>query len=121
MTVKTFVIAATILMLMLTTTISNLSAQNATTNASNVARNLGLSANQTASELGKNVSAVLNKAGERVGSTLNELGQNMSGVGSELGSEILNETEQTAKKVGIGAADVLSNISGEIKEGIADK
>ena len=65
--------------------------------------------------------ALLNKAGERVGSTLNELGQNMSGVGSELGSEILNETEQTAKKVGLGAADVLSNISGELKEGITDK
>jgi hypothetical protein len=45
----------------------------------------------------------------------------MSDVGSELGSEILNETEQTAKKVGMGAADVLSNISGEIKEGITDK
>jgi hypothetical protein len=65
--------------------------------------------------------ALLNKAGERVGSTLNELGQNMSGVGSELGSEILSETEQTAKKVGLGAADVLSNISGELKEGITDK
>jgi hypothetical protein len=71
--------------------------------------------------LGKNVSAVLNNAGEKVGSTLSELGQNMSGVGSEIGSEILNETEQTAKKVGIGTADVLSNISGEIKEGIGDK
>ena len=59
----------------------------------------------------------MNNAGEKVGSTLNELGQNMSGVGSE----ILNETEQTAKKVGLGAADVLSNISGEIKEGIGDK
>jgi len=45
----------------------------------------------------------------------------LSGVGSELGSEILNETEQTAKKVGLGAADVLSNISGELKEGITDK
>ncbi len=45
----------------------------------------------------------------------------MSDVGSELGSEILNETEQTAKKVGMGVADVLSNISGEIKEGITDK
>jgi gas vesicle protein len=79
------------------------------------------SANQTSSELGKNVSALLNKAGENVGSTLKEIGQNMSGVGSELGSEILNETEQTAQKVGMGTADVLSNISGEIKEGISDK
>jgi gas vesicle protein len=60
---------------------------------------------------------VLNKAGEEVGSTLNQLGQNMS----DVGSEILNETEEAAKKVGIGAADVLSNISGEIKEGISGK
>lgn len=111
MTVQIFGIAAMILMLTLT----------ATTNASNAVGNMTASANQTASELGKNVSAVLNKAGERVGSTLNELGQNMSGVGEELGSEILNETEHTAKKVGLGAADVLSNISGEIKEGITDK
>jgi hypothetical protein len=62
--------------------------------------------------------SVLNKAGEKVGSTLNELGQNLSNVGSEIGSDILNETENTAKKVGIGAKDVLSNISGEIKQGI---
>lgn len=59
-----------------------------------------------------------NKAGEKVGSTLNELGQNLSNVGSEIGSDILNETENTAKKVGIGAKDVLRNISGEIKQGI---
>jgi hypothetical protein len=57
---------------------------------------------------------VLNKAKEQVGSTLNQIGQNMS----DIGSEILNETKETAKKFGIGAADVLSNISGEIKEGI---
>ena len=62
--------------------------------------------------------SVLNKAGEEVGSTLNELGQNLSNVGSEIGSDILNETEHTAKKVGIGAKDVLSNITGELKEGI---
>jgi CHRD domain len=50
------------------------------------------SANQTASELGKNA--------------------------TEVGGEILNKTGDAAKKVGIGAADVLSNISGEIKEGL---
>ena len=96
-------------------------AQNMTPGGMNMMGNATSSMNQTASELGKNVSAVLNDAGGKVGSTLNELGQNMSGVGSEIGSDILNETEQTAKKVGIGAADVLSNISGEIKEGIGGK
>ena len=59
-----------------------------------------------------------NNTSEEVRSTLKELGQNLSNVGSEVGSEILNETEVTGKKVGLGASDVLSNISGEIKQGI---
>lgn len=58
MTVKIFVIAATILMLTLITT----------TNASNAAGNMAASANQTASELGQNASQVrgeiLNKTWE---------------------------------------------------------
>lgn len=40
---------------------------------------------------------------------------------SNVGTEILNKTEEAARKVGIGAADVISNISGEIKEGINGK
>lgn len=100
---------------MMLTTTNNLSAQNATTNASYAAGSLMDSVNH--SKLGQNASLVLNKAGEEVRSTLNQLGQNMSNVGSG----ILNETEETAKKVGIGAADVLSNISREIKEGINGK
>jgi len=64
---------------------------------------------------------VLNEAGEEVGSTLKQLGRNMSNVGSEISAEILHETKETAKKVGIGAKDVLSNISGEIKQGITGK
>lgn len=116
---RLIMISAAVLMLTFTST-NTLSAQNVTTNASYRAGSLMASANQTTSELGQNASSVLNKAGEEVGSTLIQLGQNLSDVGSEIGSEILNETEKTAKKVGIGAADVLSNISGEIKEGISD-
>ena len=106
------------LMATLITSTNSLSAQNATTNASYVAGSLMASANRTNSELGQNASTVLNKAGEKVRSTLNQLGQNLSNVGSEIGSDVLNETEHTAKKVGIGAKDVLRNITGEIKEGI---
>jgi Sec-independent protein translocase protein TatA len=102
-------------------------AQNVTTNASNAVGNM-TAANQTGSELGQNTSSVLNNAGDKVGSALGELKQNMSEVGTELGqnmsevgTEILNKTEEAAKKVGTGAADVLSNISGEIKEGINGK
>lgn len=103
-------------------------AQNVTTNVSNDVGNMSAAANQTASELGQNASSVLNNAGDKVGSALGELKQNMSEVGtglgqnmSEVGTEILNKTEEAAKKVGMGAADVLSNISGEIKEGINGK
>jgi Sec-independent protein translocase protein TatA len=103
-------------------------AQNVTTNALNAVGNMTAAANQTGSELGQNTSSVLNNAGEKVGSALGELKQNMSEVGTELGqnmsevgTEILNKTEEAAKKVGTGAADVLSNISDEIKEGINGK
>ena len=85
-------------------------------------------ANQTASELGQNASSVMNKEGDKVGSELGKLKQNMSNVGTELGQNmsnvgtgLLNQTEEAAKKVGNGAADVLSIISGEIKEGINGK
>ncbi|HJR85328.1 MAG TPA: CHRD domain-containing protein [Nitrososphaeraceae archaeon] len=54
---------------------------------------MSASANQMASELGKNV--------------------------SEVGGEILNKTGEAAKNVVTGAADIVSNISGEIKEGIS--
>ena len=103
-------------------------AQNVTTNASNAVGNMTAVANQTASELGQNTSSVLNNAGVKVGSALGELKQNMSEAGTELGQnmseagiDILNKTEEAAKKAGTGAADVLSNISGEIKEGVTGK
>jgi hypothetical protein len=102
-------------------------AQNVT-NVSNVVGNVTTAANQTASELGQNASSILNNAGDKVGSVLDEIKQNVSNVGTELGqnmsnvgTDILNKTEEAAKKVGAGAADVLSNISGEIKEGINGK
>ena len=50
------------------------------------------SANQTTSELAKNA--------------------------SEVGSLILNKTGETAQKIGAGAAGVLGNLTGEIKQGI---
>ena len=55
---------ALILMLVLTTSANNLSAQNVTTNTSNAAGNMTASANQTASELGQNASSALNRTGE---------------------------------------------------------
>ena len=118
---KTIVIIAATILMIITTLPNYLGAQDATENDTYATGSIMASANQTTSEIGQNASLVLNKAGEEVGTTLNQLGQNLSDVGSEIGSEILNETENTAKKVGIGAADVLNNISGEIKEGITGK
>ena len=81
------------------------------------------SANATASEVGKNVtnaagdaaktaSGALNKTGEAVNATVNEVGKNASTEGTSL----LNQTEEVGKKIIGGAADVLGNISGEMKK-----
>jgi hypothetical protein len=49
--------------------------------------------------------------------TLGKLGQNTS----ETTSGLLNKTEEVAKKVIGGAADVVTNITGEIKKGVGAK
>jgi ABC-type tungstate transport system substrate-binding protein len=105
-------IGAMILMSVLVISTANVGAQNATTNASNAARNLSASANQTASELGQNASLALNRTGE----TLGEVGENASVVGGD----ILNKTGEGVKGFLGGAADVVSNISEEVKEGISN-
>ena len=89
-------IGATMLMLVLTIATNNLSAQNATTNASNDIGNM-TAANRPA----QNASAELNKTGEALG---------------ELG----NKTGEAAQKIGAGAAGVFSNLTGEIKEGFSN-
>lgn len=37
---------------------------------------------------------------------------------SEVGGEILNKTGEAAQKIGVGAAEVFANITGEIKQGV---
>ena len=116
------VIGAMISMLVFTTSAKNSYAQNATANASNAAGNMPASDKQSASEMGQNTSAInrtelaqnASSAFNKSGIILGEMGKNAS----DVGGDILNKTGETAKKVGIGAADVLSNISGEIKQGI---
>jgi hypothetical protein len=54
---------------------------------------MSASANQTTSELAKNA--------------------------SEVGSQILNKTGEAAQKIGAGAAGVLANLTGEIKQGLS--
>ena len=86
-------IALSILLFVITT--NSVTAQNATTNASNA----------------------MNKTGESVNATANELGKNAS----DTGSSLLNQTGEVAKKIIGGAGTVLGNISGEIKEGVGAK
>jgi type IV secretory pathway TrbL component len=81
--------------LFLVTYTTSANAQNVTTNASNAVGNASTSVNQTASELGKNA--------------------------SDTGETLLNQTGEVAKKIVGGAANVLSNISGEIKQGVGAK
>ena len=71
------------------------SAQNVTTNASNAAGRASAAINNTASELGRNV--------------------------SEAGKVLLNKTGEAGKKIVGGAADIISNASEEVKEGIGAK
>ena len=59
----------------------------------------------------------MNNAGTSANATISELGKNASNTGET----ILNQTGEVAKKIVGGAANVLSNISGEIKEGVGDK
>jgi len=68
-------------------------AQNLTTNASSMMGNASANVNKTASELAKN---------------------------DTLGN-VLNKTGEVGKKILGGAADVVSNISEEVKQGIGQK
>jgi predicted PurR-regulated permease PerM len=96
---------------------NNAVAQNLTTNASNAAGNMSVSTNQTMSELGQNASTALNKTGESANATMSELGKNVT----DAGKTALNKTGEVLQGVGSGAASVLGNITGEIKEGISGK
>ena len=109
--------------LLVATTTSSVTAQNATTNVTNAAGNATKTANATMSEVGKNVtnaagdaaktaSGALNKTGEAVNATVSQVGKNASTEGASL----LNQTEEVGKKIIGGAADVLGNISGEMKK-----
>jgi type IV secretory pathway TrbL component len=103
--------------LFLVTYTTSVNAQNVTTNASNAVGNASASVNQTASELGKNASSALNNAGASANATMSEVGKNAS----DTGETLLNQTGEVAKKIVGGAANVLSNISGEIKQGVGAK
>lgn len=106
------VLGVTMSVLLFAITTSSVTAQNGTTNATNAVGNAGQAANQTMSELNTNASNAMNKTGGAVNATANELGKNAS----DMSSTILNNTVEVGKKIIGGAADVLGNISGEMKK-----
>jgi hypothetical protein len=67
------------------------------------------------SELGQNAWTGLNKTGESANATMSEHGKNVT----DAGKTLLNKTGEVLQGVGSGAASVLGNITGEIKEGIS--
>jgi hypothetical protein len=67
---------------------------------------------QTESQQGAN-----NQTGESANATLSEIGKNVT----DAGKTALNKTGEVLQGVGSGAASVLGNITGEIKEGISGK
>ena len=120
--------------LLVATAASSVTAQNYTKNASNAVGNASASVNQTASELGQNLSNAVGNAGQTANQTMSELGANASNAmtntgeavnatanelgknASDIGLTILNKTAEVGKKIVGGAADVLGNISGEMKK-----
>ena len=128
------VLGVTVSILFFALTTNSVTAQNATMNATNAVGNASTSVNQTASEVGQNVSSAVGNAGQATNQTMSELGTNASNAmnntgeavnatanelgknASDIGLTILNKTAEVGKKIVGGAADVLGNISGEMKK-----
>jgi hypothetical protein len=111
-----------------TTTLDNVNAQNVTANMSNTSGNVTAAVNQTVGEMGKNASQTVGEMGKNASQTVGEMGKNASQTVGEMGKNassegqtLLNQTGEVAKKIVGGAATVLGNISGEIKEGVGAK
>ena len=74
-------------------------------------------ASGTASEMGKNASNAMGNASGTANQTMSEAGKNATATGQNM----LNQAGEVGKKIGLGAAEVLSNISGEVKKGLEGK
>jgi predicted PurR-regulated permease PerM len=110
---KTLLVATAILVLFAGLAIHNALAQNATTNVTNRMKNI----TSTASEMGQNASKAMGNASATANQTMSEAGKNAT----QTGQNLLNQAGEVGKKIGSGVADVLSNISGEIKKGLDGK
>jgi hypothetical protein len=67
---------------------------------------------------GGNATSLLKSTLSSINNTASQLANESKGMVNE---NSINTAEIIAKKIGIGIADVLSNISGEVKQGIESK
>ena len=121
MYMKTIILGFVVALLLLTVSIFHnfqiANAQNTSTNPSlktvtdNINKSLAKLTGGNSSDLLKSTMASINK-------TASQLANESKGIVNE---NSLNTAAMIAKKVGIGIADVLGNISGEIKQGIESK
>ena len=72
--------------------------------------------NATRNQTG-NISGTMNNVTQQASSTMSAVGKYLTDVGGSL----LNKTGEVAKKIIGGAAYVIGNITGEIKQGIGAK
>ncbi len=72
--------------------------------------------NATRNQTG-NISGTMNNVTQQANSTMSAVGKNVT----DAGGSLLNKTGEVAKKIIGGAASVLGNITGEIKQGIGAK
>ena len=79
--------------------------------ADNLNKSLTKLTGGNSSEVLKNTIAFINKTSHEIANQSKDV----------LNKDSLNTAEIIAKKIGIGFADVLSNISGELKQGIESK
>jgi hypothetical protein len=65
------------------------------------------------------ITNIIKTTAEKIKNMTSEVSNNTTGIISPTeGQNILNQLGEAAKKTALGGADVLSNISGEIKEGL---
>jgi hypothetical protein len=97
---------------------SEILANNTSIGNSNMSLGQKMSAesNATRNQTG-NMSGAVNNVTQSANSTMSAVGKNLT----DAGGSLLNKTGEVAKKIIGGAADVVGNITGEIKEGIGAK
>lgn len=103
------------IVLLVNTSMANASANSSQFDLRSVTDNLNKSLTKLT---GGNATSLLKSTLSSINNTASQLANESKGMVNE---NSINTAEIIAKKIGIGIADVLSNISGEVKQGIESK